>query len=231
MTPSSLDAAIIGKPQRSPLSRTSTSASEYATPWWSTGASWLSPPPDPWRRSRCGGGLKTRAVSALPRALIGGCPPAVASSRDRDAPDQAGGHRVSMASARVRGVWRGDPRPMARGGPQWHLGAPGAGDGVAVYGVVALVEAHDAANDGRGVWRTDACGDAQPVGAGHDRGGSRARRGSPQLRPRARGGTPRGDQRASGWLAGLVLGGSDALGDGMFGADVPWGPRCPRAGG
>src|SRR5258707_267801 len=98
----------------------------------------------------------------------------VAWSSDRDSPDQAGGHRVSMASARVCGVWCTDPRPMAQGGPQWHLWSPGASDGVAVYGVVSLVEAHDAARDGRGVWRTDECGDDRPVGAGHDSGGRRA---------------------------------------------------------
>jgi hypothetical protein len=100
--------------ERSTLSRTSISASEYATPWWSTGASWLDPPPHPCGRRRCGGGLKARAVSARPRALSGGGPQAVASSRDREAPEQAGGHRVSMASARVRGVWRADPRPVAQ---------------------------------------------------------------------------------------------------------------------
>src|SRR6266511_5594430 len=83
-----------------------------------------------------------------------------------------------------------DTRALACRRSQWHLWSPGAGDGVAVYGGVSLVETHDAARDGRGVWRTDECGDDQPVGAGYDRGGRRARRGSPQLRPRARGGPP-----------------------------------------
>ena len=57
--------------ERSTLSRTSTTASESATPWWSTGSSWLYPPPAPCGSSRYGGDLKARALSALPRALIG----------------------------------------------------------------------------------------------------------------------------------------------------------------
>ena len=38
-----------------------------------------------------------------------------------------------------------------------------------MYGGVSLVQAHDAAGDGRGVRRADECGDDQPVGAGHHR--------------------------------------------------------------
>jgi hypothetical protein len=60
--------------ERSPLSRTSTAASESATPWWSTGSSWLYPPPAPCGSSRYGGGLKARALSALPRTFSGGGP-------------------------------------------------------------------------------------------------------------------------------------------------------------
>jgi transposase len=40
-------------------------------------------------------------------------------------------------------------RAMARRGPQRDLRSSGAGDGGAVYGVVSLVQAYDAADDGR----------------------------------------------------------------------------------
>ena len=136
----------------------------------------------------------------------------MAASSDRDSADQAGGDRVSMASAGVPRVRRDDARALACRGSQWHLWSPGAGDGRVVYGGVSLVQAHDAAGDGRGVRRADECGDDQPVGAGHDSSGRCARRGSPYLRARASRGPPRRDELASRGQAGVVMGGGDELG-------------------
>src|SRR5262249_10143126 len=148
-------------------------------------------------------------------------------SSDRDAADPTGGHRVSMASAGVRGVWRGDPRPLARGRPQWQLWSPSTGDRGVVYGGVSLVEAHDATDDGGGVWRADERGADRPMGAGHDGGGRRASGGSPHVCASAGGGPPRRDQLASRGQARLVMGGGDEPRDGVCGAAVPWGPGGP----
>ena len=54
--------------------------------------------------------------------------------------------------------------PWPAGRSQWHLRSPRARHGGAVYGVVSLVQAHDAAGDGRCVRGADECGDDQPVG-------------------------------------------------------------------
>src|SRR6266851_834774 len=117
--------------------------------------------------------------------------------------------------------------PWPAGSAQWDLWSSGASDGGAVYGVVSLVQTHDAADDGRGVWRADACGDDQPVGAGHHGSGRRARRGSPHLRARASRGPPRRDERAPRGQAGLVMGRGDELGDGVGDTHVTRGPRGP----
>src|SRR5947209_7634550 len=114
-----------------------------------------------------------------------------------------------------------------RGCPHWHLWCPGAGNRGIVHGGVSLVETHDAESDGRGVWRPDERGDDRQIGAGHDRGGSRARGGSPHVCTSAGGGPPRRDQLASRGQARVVMGGGDELGDGVCGAAVPWWPSGP----
>src|SRR5216683_6932609 len=110
---------------------------------------------------------------------------------------------------------------------QQDIWPPCAGDGRAVHGGVSLVEAHDAAGDGRGVRRADERGDDQPIGAGHDRGDRRASRGSPHVCASARGGSRRRDQLASRGQASVVMGGGDELGDSVCGAAVPWWPGGP----
>ena len=110
---------------------------------------------------------------------------------------------------------------MARRGAQWDLWSSGAGDGGAVYGVVSLVQAHDAADDGRGVRGAVECGDDQPVGAGHDSGGRRACRGSPYRTCTSKRWRHLDEPSvASGRQAGVVMGGGDELGDGVCGAAV-----------
>jgi hypothetical protein len=214
---------------RPATARTATSPAESSTSRRTTRAPWPYSTPDTCGSSRCGCGDKARAVRTLPSVFIGRCSSAVASSRHRDSPKQAGGDRVSMASVTVRGMRRGAARARARRGPQRDLRASGAGDGGALYGVVSLVQAHDAAEDGRGVEGPGACGDPPPVGTGDDSGRSWACRGGPSLRARASGGAPRGDKWASGWQAGVVLGGGDELGDRVCGADVTRWRRRPRA--
>src|SRR4030095_5403462 len=109
---------------------------------------------------------------------------------------------------------------MARRGPQRDVWSWHPGDGGVVYGGVSFIQTYDSASDGRGVWRADACGDDQPVGAGHNSSSRGAHRGSPHVRTRASRGPPRRDELAPKGPAGLVMGRSDALGNRVLGADV-----------
>src|SRR5262249_12160836 len=134
-----------------------------------------------------------------------------------------------MASAGVPGVRCDHARALACRRPQRDVRSPRASDSRAVYRGVSLVQTHDAADDGGGVRRADARGDEQPLGAGHDRGGRRASGRSPHVCARARGGTPRRDQLAAGQQTGVVMGGGDKRGDGVYGAAVTRWPGGPRA--
>ena len=153
----------------------------------------------------------------------------MAASRDGAPAARAHRDRVPMASMILRGMRRGAPRAVAHGRAQGHRWPAGTSHGGAVDGSVSLSQAYHPAYDGRGVWRTDAWGDDRPSGAGHDRGGRRARRGSPPRRPRARRGPPRCDELAPRGQASLVMGGGDKLGDGVWGPHVTRGPRGSRA--
>jgi hypothetical protein len=209
--------------------RAATPSSAYTLSWWSPGPSWPYPHPCSWGRSRGGGGEQTRTVDALPGALIGRGSHAVAASRQRDAAHPAGGDRVSMASVGGRRLRRGGARALARGGAQGDLWSSGTGTRGAGSRVVALVQAHAAPGEGGGGRWAEACGPAQPLGAGHDRGARGARRGSPHGRASARGGPPRCDQVASGRHARGVLGGGDEPGDGVGGTAGTRGARGSRA--
>jgi hypothetical protein len=79
---------------------------------------------------------------------------------------------------------------MAHRGPQQALRSTGASDGGALYGVLALLQAHDAADDGREVGGAMAWGDPPPLGTGDDTGGRGAWRGGLALWASARGGPP-----------------------------------------
>lgn len=82
-----------------------------------------------------------------------------------------------MGSAGRLGVWRDHARALAPGGAQRDLWPAGARHGGAVHRVVALGQAHDGSGHGRRVWGADAWRHDQPVRAGYDCGGGRARGG------------------------------------------------------
>src|SRR5437868_8403058 len=134
--------------ERSAPASTSTSPSGATPSWRATGPSWRYAHPDTCGRSRCGGGHQARAVHALPGSLIGRRSQAMAASSDRAPADQTGGDRVSMASAGVPDVRRDHTRALACRRSQRDLRPSRASDGSAIYGVVPLVQTHDAASDG-----------------------------------------------------------------------------------
>src|SRR5713226_8674496 len=79
----------------------------------------------------------------------------MAASSDRDPAAQTGRDRVAMASAGVPVVRCDHARALASRRTQRDVWSPRASDGRAMYGIVSLVEAHDAAGDGGGIRRAD----------------------------------------------------------------------------
>lgn len=176
--------------ERPATARTATSPSASSTSRRTTGAPWPDANAETCGRRRGGGGEQARTGRPLPSVLRGRGAHAVAPSRHGDSPDQAGGDRVAMASAPGLGLRRGDAGAMAHRGPQRDLRSTGASAGGALYGVVSLLQAPDAAEDGRGGWGAMECGDHQPIGTGDDKGGRGACRGGLYLCASARGGPP-----------------------------------------
>ena len=213
-----------------PAAKPTTTAPPGAAPAWrSTGPAGSYAPAAPGGSSRCGRGSAARPVERLPGAPLGRRSRAVSASRDRDAAAPTGGDGVSMAAAGVPGVRRAPARALACRRAQRDVRSPRASTCSVRSGGLALVPAYHTAGDGREVRRAEACGDAQPVGAGHHRRGRGARRGRPALRARASCGASRRDELVPRRPAGLVMGGGDEPRAGVFGADGPRGPGGPCA--
>ena len=143
-----LTACLTSPFERPATARTATSPAESSTSRRTPGSPGPYAHPDTCGRSRCGCGDQARAVRTLPSVLIGRGSSAVASSSHRDSPHQAGGDGISMASARVPGLWRDHTRPLASWRSQWDLRSACPRDGGAVYGGVSLVQAHCPTGDG-----------------------------------------------------------------------------------
>jgi hypothetical protein len=206
--------------ERSASVATSKAPTRSAPSWGATGSSGPYSPPHPGGSCRGGRRSHAGAGSRWSRPFIRGRSHAVSSPRDGDAPAPAGRDGVSVASAGVSRLWRDHARALACGRAQGHLRSPGARHGGPLHGGVSFVQAHDWPGAGGRVRCADACGDGQPVGAGHDTGVSPPRRGRPRWRCSARGGPPRRDQRAAGRQRGVVMGGGDEPCDRVCGAPV-----------
>ena len=145
--------------------------------------------------------------------------------------------RASQSSPHLRGTNWGAllaARPRVGPGRMACLVAPtvpACGQGRAVDGGVALVEAPDAPGAGGGVRCAAAGGHEQPIGAGHNSRGRGVRRGRPHGHARASRGAPRRDERVPRGHTGLGMGGGAQRGAGVRGAAVPGGPGGPCAGG
>ena len=125
-----------------------------------------------------------------------------------------------MASARVPRLWPGDTRPVARRSAPGHLRSAGPSHGDVVYRRLSRVPTHHPADEGRGVRWTHACGHDRALRAGRPSPINRPRRGSPGVRARAQGGTPRRAPRASRRQGSVVRGRRDHVGDRMCRAAV-----------
>src|SRR5262249_38857435 len=114
----------------------------------------------------------------------------LASSGDGDSPYPADDYGISMASARVCGMWGGDACVLARRSAERDVRSPRPSNSNTVYGGISLVEAHDPAGDGGDIRRADECGPSQSTGTSDNCSGSRTRGGGPDLRARAGRGAP-----------------------------------------
>jgi hypothetical protein len=91
--------------------------------------------------------IKPEACTSCQARLSGDDPTPWRHASDRSPADRADRDRVPLASIVMLGMRRGDPRAVARRGPQWHLWSTGPSPRGVVYGSLSLVQTGDAADD------------------------------------------------------------------------------------